>query len=157
MTSPSDPPSSPSPQRRPALDVIAPRRREIDRLLDELKPLFADGDKPLPARLLLDIVETPGGLKVSAEVPGMAPADLDVTVQDYVLTVSGRKPCDCGAGEGKVCLAECGHGDFTRAVELPAVTDIDAITAHISNGMLTIEAPYRIASSAKTIPVTQTP
>jgi HSP20 family protein len=144
------------PSARPVVDVVGPRRREIDRLMQELSPLFADGDKPLPAHILLDVVETPDGLRLMAEVPGLEPGDLDVSVLNDVLTLHGRKSCD-GACEGaKARLSECGHGEFTRTVELPTRADLDRITASLGKGVLTIQVPYGAQPQPRKIAVTET-
>ncbi len=90
---------------------------------------------------------------ITAELPGVEPSDIDITVKDNVLTISGeRKPPELP--EGAVWLRnERGYGKFSRAVRLPFDASDDKVEARMSDGVLRIAVGRPDADKPKKIQV----
>jgi HSP20 family protein len=138
---------------RPTIDIIGPRVREIERFMEDLKPLFSKGDEPLPIKPRMDVAETSSGLELTFEAPGLEPGDLEITLLDGLLTVRGQKPCLCEPAEKHYCQVECGHGDFSWPLDLPPDARADGVTATLSKGLLTIVVPVGGAPEPRRIEV----
>lgn len=94
----------------------------------------------------VDLHETQERYVITAEVPGMAREDVDIQVQDGVLTLSGSRhertvPCE------QYHRIERGHGSFSRSFQLPLPIEIDEITADLKDGVLTVVVP-KVANGA---------
>jgi len=104
----------------------------------------------------IDINETTDSFNVSAEIPGMGENDIDVSVRDGVLTISGEKKVQDGGEVVNYHHAERSYGCFARDITLPDTVDIDKVQVAYRNGVLSIRLPKSqeaIAESRK-IPVT---
>ena len=88
-----------------------------------------------------DVFEDDRQLIVRLEVPGMEKADLDVTVQDGVLIVSGEKRFERTGTEGHYRVLQCAYGHFHRSVPLPVSVRGNAARATYKNGVLRVELP----------------
>jgi len=85
-----------------------------------------------------DIVARGNDMVISAELPGVPPRDIDISVSDGVLTISGerrREPDDVAAAP---YLRERCYGQFRRSMILPDAVDEHRITATFGNGVVTI-------------------
>jgi HSP20 family molecular chaperone IbpA len=94
-----------------------------------------------------DIYETEDHIVLVADMPGVAPHDVDVNLERRVLTVRGRVPVQAPEGYRRV-HSEYGVGDFERVFTLSEEIDRDHIEASHENGVLTLKMPK--AESAKT-------
>lgn len=81
-----------------------------------------------------------GQLVVRAEVPGIEPSAVDVSVENRVLTISGQRKRP-EANEGSYHRRECRFGNFSRSLQLPADVDTQQATAECRNGLLTVTIP----------------
>jgi HSP20 family protein len=92
------------------------------------------------------------GAVVSAELPGVAPEDIDISVVNDTLTVSGtRKPEEA---EGATYYQrERGHGEFTRTFQLPFLVQGDQVKAAFDKGVLHITLPRAEEDKTKKIEV----
>ena len=113
------------------------------REMDSLRRWFS-GDFPTVATAVypaLNISEDQDNIYVRAEVPGVMPADLDISVEGETLLVKGeRKPCT-GEGEVSYHRREIECGSFSRAVTLPIRVLVEKISAASKDGILTITLP----------------
>jgi HSP20 family protein len=103
----------------------------------------------------IDINETADSINVSAEMPGMNRNDIDVSVHDGILTISGEKKVQDGEKVVNYHHAERSYGCFTRDISLPDTVNINKVEAAYKNGVLSITVPKTqeaIAESRK-IPV----
>jgi len=90
---------------------------------------------------------------VTAEVPGIKKEDLDISVENDVLTLKGhRAPAEVKEDES-YRRHERGHGSFRRTIALPFSVDPDAINAEYKDGILRLELPRHEASKPKKITV----
>jgi HSP20 family protein len=118
-------------------------RREIDSAFRGVglgSPLAAPFLSPAAARRfpLVNFSEDEGRIYVDALVPGVNPADIDLSVLRNTITISGeRKPFVEKEGQ-IVHRSELGSGRFSRTLELPADIDPDRITAECSNGIMRV-------------------
>lgn len=99
----------------------------------------------------VDIWEKDNKIMVKAAAPGVKPEDLDVTVEESVLTISGeiRNAHEETQNESKVYHREFRYGRFSRSVRLPEDIDVDAIDAEFNNGFVTVTIPKKIQPTAQ--------
>jgi HSP20 family protein len=103
----------------------------------------------------VDVAETDKEVKVSAELPGVDEADIDVRVSDGMLVISGEKKADREVDEDGYILHERSFGRVERIVPLPDSIDLSAAQASFKSGVLTVTVPKTAEahSGAKRIPV----
>jgi len=100
----------------------------------------------------LDLVDEDEKLVVHVEIPGMEAKDVQVTLQDDVLTVRGERKLEPSA-KGKVLKREQVYGVWSRTVELPYRVQIDRVKAGYKNGVMTITLPKSEQHLGRSIPV----
>jgi HSP20 family protein len=113
----------------PIRDLLAIQQR-LDR--------FAPG--PAGWTPAVDLHETPDAYIVTAEVPGLTSAEIDIQFHDSRLTVAGTRRQRPGACE-QYHRVERGHGTFSRTFQLPLPVDGERIAADLRDGVLTITCP----------------
>lgn len=91
--------------------------------------------------LALDVLESNNRLVISAAVPGIRPEDVQVSVENNVLTITGEFRSQVEDRDAKVYRQENRYGSFTRSLKLPANLDLDQIDAEFNFGMLNITIP----------------
>ena len=124
-------------QYQPAADLFRPL------LEDFLRPANGSARGMLRAPEA-DVVETRNDLLVVLDAPGLDPEDIELSLENNVLTVSGERRSEWGEGEGEKQtwhLAERRYGKFSRSFELPRDVDQDRIEARFHNGVLTVTIP----------------
>ena len=89
----------------------------------------------------MDVIRTADGLRVRIELPGMRVDDVDVSVNDGLLTISGERKLDAGVAEDAWVHRERPVGRFERSFGLPKDTDAAAITASFEAGVLDLHIP----------------
>lgn len=94
-----------------------------------------------------DIYETDDHMVLVADMPGVRPDDVDITLERRVLTIRGRVAAPVHDGYRRFHI-EYGEGDFERAFTLSQEIDRDRIEADYTNGVLTVKLPK--TESAKT-------
>jgi HSP20 family protein len=91
-----------------------------------------------------EVVETEADIRVLMDAPGMAPDDIDINLENNILTVSGeRRPAWTEVEERNLTwhLSERRYGKFSRSFVLPRDVEQDRIAAHFENGVLSITIP----------------
>ncbi len=102
----------------------------------------------------LNVVANEDEVLVTAELPGVDPKDLDITVQGNTFTVKGhRKAEDLKEGE-RYHRQERGTGSFARSLELPYTLDPDKIQASLKNGVLQVVLPRTEKDRPRKVQVT---
>jgi len=107
----------------------------------------------------IDLIETKDALMAKVEVPGMGPKDIQVSLQEQLLTIKGEKRHEKEEKDEKDEKDERHHriersyGAFTRAVRLPVAIHSGKVTAAFKNGVLTITLPKTPAAKGSTIPI----
>lgn len=99
----------------------------------------------------MDIVETSKEVTLTAELPGIEQKDVDVSVEDGVLTIRGEKSEERKeeGDEKKVYLYERTYGSFLRSFTLPSTVDGSKITADFVNGVLKVHMPKGVEPKPK--------
>jgi HSP20 family protein len=117
-------------------------RQAMDRLLDDdFRPSrWLSGGLDGPA-LPLDVTTTTDALTIEAALPGIKPEDVDITVENGTVTISGRTADERKAEEGSYVLQEIRRGSFSRSVTLPNGLEPDKANATFENGILRLEIP----------------
>ncbi|MGH0032712.1 MAG: Hsp20/alpha crystallin family protein [Myxococcota bacterium] len=119
---------------------------DIDRLFDDFwrgfgAPLARRAEGSDFAVPRMDVAETDEAFELHAEMPGLEEKDIEVSVEDGVLTVRGRREEKTDEEKDGFRHVETYRGSFHRAVKLPAEVDEDGISAGYKNGILTVKLP----------------
>ena len=119
--------------------------RDITALRDEMNRLFtrslgdsAGGSAWTPA---MDIFDTQDAVVLKAELPGLTPDDIDIEIDDNVLTVKGERRFEDTVEEGRYYRLERAYGGFSRTVTLPQGVKSEEISADFDNGVLHVRVP----------------
>ena len=123
------------------IDNLTNIRDEINRLFES--PYDNNGGSDVfnawaPA---LDLFEEKDNLVVRAELPGMKKEDIDLSLHDNVITVSGERKNEKKYAEGETSREERFFGRFTRSMKLPKQVDITKVKASYKDGVLTVTLP----------------
>lgn len=113
----------------------------------------ADGEAVADWTPPVDIVEFRDRIVVRADVPGVDPADIDVSLDDGTLAVSGKRQRDADTDAEGLCRYERSSGRFFRRFTLPEAVDVDGITARCDNGTLQVVIPKQPEAQARRISV----
>jgi len=128
---------------------------EVNRLFDnffgrmEMPSLFGGGS----LSLAVDVVETKDSILVKAEVPGIDPKALEITVTGDLLTIKGEKKSEKEEKGKNFHRIERSFGSFSRSVEIPSYADTDKVTADYKDGVLTVTLAKKEEAKAKSIKV----
>jgi HSP20 family protein len=101
----------------------------------------------------MDVSETKDSLVAKVEAPGMDPKDIQISLQEDLLTVKGEKRQDKEEKDEHYHRVERAYGAFARSVRLPVAVDANKVTATFKNGLLTITLPKTPAARGTMIPV----
>ncbi|MDN3520313.1 Hsp20/alpha crystallin family protein [Halomonas ramblicola] len=116
----------------------------FQQLLDEMFPGSGAADirsVPHGSFPLINVGRTDDAVRVYVFAPGLGTSDLEVSIQDSVLTVSGRRQAPDDEATQTRFRQERFHGDFSRAVALPEGLDIDRAEARFHHGVCEIVLP----------------
>jgi len=129
--------------RRPSpFGELMSLRQAMDRLFDEdFRPLrWASGAFEGPA-LPLDVTTSADALVIEAALPGVKPEDVDITVENGTLTITGKTAEERTAEEGSYLVQEIRRGSFSRSVTLPNGLEPDKAEATFEHGVLRLRIP----------------
>jgi len=127
--------------------------RDVKRIFDDffaLEPVDLFDSAWLPT---VDVEEDEKSIHVRAEIPGIDEKDLNVTLEDNVLTISGEKKEERKEENKRYVLAERRFGSFKRSIALPAEVKADSVKASFKNGVLTIDFEKKEVSQPKRITI----
>lgn len=103
--------------------------------------------------LPLDIWEKDGQFKVRAAVTGIAPDDVQINIEDGVLTITGESKHEEEINEAKVYRRECAVGRVTRSLRLPGHIAAEKGEAEFENGFVTVTFPVKEEAQPRSIEV----
>ncbi|WP_440995296.1 Hsp20/alpha crystallin family protein [Arhodomonas sp. SL1] len=103
----------------------------------------------------VDIREEKDKFVVEADIPGVKPEDIEVTMENGVLSIRGERSSETTSDEGGVRRRERSHGVFYRRFALPDSADPENIRARGDQGVLHIDIGKRDAAVSRRIPVEQ--
>ena len=138
---------------RPRTDLMS-FSRTFDRLFDDatFRPLA--WGRPVEARLALDITSTEEAVTVEAALPGVSPADVEITVHQDNLTIGVKAQAQHEQAEGEHVYRELRRNAGSRTLTLPSGMDTENATATFENGMLRLSIPRAEAAKPRQIPLT---
>jgi HSP20 family protein len=102
---------------------------------------------------VVDVSETSDEVVVKAEMPGMSKDDIDISVEDNQLILSGEKRQEQEEKDASYYRVERSYGSFRRIFTLPARVDVAAVKASYQDGILTVRVPKAEAAKAKKIEI----
>jgi HSP20 family protein len=102
-----------------------------------------------------DVYETPESIQLRLEIPGVDEKDLNITMENGVLTVRGVRKLEEGEKEQNFLRMERPYGAFSRSFTLPQTVDADHIRAKYVSGVLLIELTKRAEAKPKQIPISR--
>jgi HSP20 family protein len=96
-----------------------------------------------------DIYETEHELVVKADLPDVDPQDLDIRVENNVLTIRGERKFDKKVNDDNYLRIERAYGSFSRSFSLASSVNSESIQANYHNGVLTLSLPKREEAKPK--------
>jgi HSP20 family protein len=101
----------------------------------------------------VDIYETESELVVKADLPDVDPKDLDIRVENNILTIRGERKFEKSVAEDNYLRVERSYGTFSRSFSLANTVNTESIRAEYNNGVLTLHVPKREEAKPKQIKV----
>jgi HSP20 family protein len=127
---------------------------EMDRLLERfLEPRLGALEMVGEWMPKLDLSETKDAYVAKLEVPGVEPKEINVSVRDGLLVMTGEKTREEEEKNEKFYRTERAWGAFTRTIPLPGPVDTEKTTAAFKDGVLTVMLPKMAAAKGSFIPV----
>lgn len=132
------------------LDTLTNR---LGRLFDE--PFAGTVDNGTPWMPAVNVEESGDALTLTAELPGMSRDDVEIELENNVLTIRGEKQIEReeGSEERRYHLWERRHGSFQRSFSLPRTVDPDQISADFADGVLTVVMPKAAEARGRRIEI----
>ena len=118
---------------------------DLNRLFGSVFPRFFNDEEGLlrgswsPA---VDIYENQDGITLEADLPGVSPGEVELSVENYVLTLRGERRLEKNEGDN-YHRVERSYGSFTRTFTLPTTVNVDDIRAEFKDGVLRVSLPKR--------------
>ena len=136
----------------PYRDMLS-MRQAMNRLFERnfVRPTWLEGNAMLAP---MDVVENEQGYQVKAQLPGVKPEDIELTVQANGLTLKGQYQSSTKEDKkGNWLVQEIRSGSFGRSVSFAKPIDTDKVETSYENGVLTILAPFSEAARPRKIDV----
>ena len=142
----------------PMSDVAVLQNRLNSIFHDFSRPQSTEGESLTAGAFApaVDIYEDAQKLALTFEVPGVKPEDVDIRVENNVLTVKGERAWNAEQKEENFRRIERRFGSFVRSFTLPQSVDTEAVSAHSEHGVLVVELPKKAAAQPKQIKVNAT-
>jgi HSP20 family protein len=126
----------------------------MQRLQDEMNHLFSSPRFAMRSEFPpVNVWVGADGAIVKAEVPGVSPDQLDITVHQDIVTLRGKRDVEPMGDDAIVHRQERPHGPFARTFTLPFRVDGDKVSARFERGVLTLELPRPAADKPRQIKV----
>ncbi|NJN55376.1 MAG: Hsp20/alpha crystallin family protein [Anaerolineae bacterium] len=138
--------------------IVRWNRVDPTTLFDEFERVF---NRPVPRwnnnnnewSVALDVAENDEGYLVKASLPGISADDVELTLEDNVLTIKGEIAADETIEEAQYHVRERRFGSFSRSVRFPVLVNSTAVTAAFENGVLSLQVPKAEEVKAKRIEI----
>ena len=101
----------------------------------------------------IDIFERPDHLVIRAELPGVSREDMDVRIENGVLTLRGERKREEEINEDNAFRLERAYGSFTRSFSLPRTVDASKVTAQYRDGVLEVSVPKQETAKPKKVEI----
>ncbi|MBI3494827.1 Hsp20/alpha crystallin family protein [Candidatus Saccharibacteria bacterium] len=114
---------------------------------------WEEADAAVPGQLAVDVYETDSQLVVKARTAGVSKQDLDVSISDGILTISGTLSSGDDSAATQWHIQECYWGEFSRTLALPVAVKEDEVEAVLKDGVLAISFIKVKAEQARKIQI----
>ena len=128
-------------------------QEQVNRLFDSSFKANADNSALTTWAPAVDIYETENELVIKADLPDMEEKDIDVRVENSMLTIRGERKFEESVKEDNYLRVERAYGSFSRSFSLPNTVDTAAIQANYKNGVLRVHLPKRAESKPKQVKI----
>jgi len=128
-------------------------QEQINRVFGDMVGRTSEESNLTPWAPPVDIYETEHELVVKADLPEVNPQDLDIRVENNILTIRGERKFENKVNEENYLRVERAYGSFSRSFSLANSVKSDAIKADYQNGVLTLSIPKREEAKPKQIKV----
>ena len=138
----------------PMRDFVA-LSRAMNRIFDDetFTPLYRETQDLSTWAPAVDVYEDTESVRLTAELPGLEHKDVDVRIENGVLTLAGERKLEDEEKKDNYYRIERRYGAFTRSFTLPTTVDADKVKAEFKNGLLKITLPKREEAKPKQIRV----
>jgi HSP20 family protein len=126
---------------------------QVNRLFESTFPANGDTSALTSWAPAVDIYETENEVVIKADLPDVNEHELDVRVENNMLTIRGERKFEQKVNEDNYLRIERTYGSFSRSFSLPNTVNTEAIKAEYKNGVLTLELPKRAESKPKQVKV----
>lgn len=126
---------------------------QVNRLLSDVFERKSEESSLTAWAPSVDIYETEHELVVKADLPEVDPKDLDIRVENNILTIRGERKFEKKVSEENYLRVERAYGSFARSFTLANTVNSEAIKADYQNGVLTLSIPKREEAKPKQIKV----
>lgn len=109
------------------------------------------GDDYDEGQLSIDVYQTPNKLVIKSTIAGVKPENIDISINNDMLTIRGKRLCREEISEENYLIKECYWGGFSRSVILPVEVEAENVEAALDNGVLTVTLPK--AKNAKQVSI----
>jgi HSP20 family protein len=138
------------------LQNLASLQDQVNRLFDTSFQGRSDSSALTAWAPAVDIYETENELVLKADLPDVNEKDLDIRVENNMLTIRGERKFEQKVKEDNYLRIERTYGSFSRSFSLPNTVSTEGIKADYKNGVLTIELPKRAESKPKQVKINVT-
>ena len=128
-------------------------QHEMDRMFDRFIGKETATEHMLKWMPSIESYKKDNQLVFKAELPGIDPKDLDVSVTDRELVIKGERKAEKSAKEENYIYREINYGSFERHFELPEGTKTDELKAKYSNGILEVTMPLPVITKGRKIEI----
>jgi HSP20 family protein len=132
---------------------ISKAQEQINRFLEDAFLRRASDSSLTTWAPEVDIHETEDALVLEADLPGMDEKDLDIRIENNMLTIRGDRKFEKKVNEENYLRVERAYGSFSRSFSLPHTVDPDSIKAEYRNGVLTVRVPKREEAKPRQVKV----
>ena len=124
----------------------------LDRMFDDVMgSAFGTATSPRTFEPAIDVRASENELVFICDVPGVKQEDLDIALENRVLTIKGARKFE-STSEQQVLLGRA-YGTFSRAYTLPDYVDDEGLSAQLADGVLTIRLPKHAKAKPRKIPI----
>jgi HSP20 family protein len=128
-------------------------QEQINRVFGDVLGRTREESNLTPWAPEVDIYETENEMVVKADLPDVNPQELDIRVENNILTIRGERKFDTKVNEDNYLRIERSYGSFSRSFSLANSVKSEAIKADYQNGVLTLSIPKREEAKPKQIKV----
>ncbi len=145
---------------RPRTMATSPWRAfdEMERAMDEMLGTRGHTTRRTPQERewmpSVEMYEKNNNYVIKAELPGVKPEDIDISVTDHNLTIKGEKQASRETKKEDYYMSEVSYGSFMRSIPLPENVDAGNVEANFEDGMLEVTVPKMALTQPKKVAIT---